>query len=181
MSTPAVVKAKRFLVNRIVDQAKRENVALSDIEIRMLGFARVSATPRELEAAAAFERDYSNEQYEAKIGKLIRNVYKLDKEAGKAGIWEQSLDAVADEDVYLALILKKLGIREPAQTPWYMPDRRSMRELVPTIVLVVIGIVVIFTPLGTMLIPNPILRTVVGLCFWIAPLMVRKLMQESVE
>ncbi len=181
MNTPAVVKAKRFLSNRIVDQAKRENVALSEIEISMLGFAELSATPKEREAAAIFERDYDDEQYETKIGALIQNVRKFDKESGKAAIWEQSLAALADEDMYLLVILQKAGIQDPKPTPWFLPDWKVLRAFMPTIILVAAGILVAFTPLGTKLVPNPILRLVVALCFWIAPLMVHKLMQESVE
>ena len=58
MSTPAVVKAKRFLVNRIIDQAKRANVPLSEAETHMLGFSPVSASQAEREAWSVFERDF---------------------------------------------------------------------------------------------------------------------------
>ena len=117
MSTSAVVKAKRFLVNRIVDQAKREDVPLTEVEIAMLGFVEASASQRELEARAVFKRDYDDEEYEAKITKLLRAVYELDKKVGRDEIWDQSLNAVADDDqdVYLAVILKKAGLREPSR------------------------------------------------------------------
>jgi hypothetical protein len=182
MSTSAVVKAKRFLVNRIVDQAKREDVPLTDVEIAMLGFAEASATQKELEARAVFKRDYDDEKYEAKITKLLRDVYEMDKKMGRDEIWEQSLDAVADDDpdVYLAVILKKAGLREPPQ-PWYLPEWRTLRELGPTIALVLAGIIVVFTPFGVNLVPNPILRVVVALCFWVAPLLISKLTDRQAE
>jgi hypothetical protein len=182
MSTSAVVKAKRFLVNRIVDQAKREDVPLTDVEIAMLGFAEASATQKELEARSVFKRDYDDEKYEAKITKLLRDVYELDKKVGRDEIWEQSLDAVADDDqdVYLAVILKKAGLREPPQ-PWYLPEWRTLRELGPTIALVLAGIIVVFTPFGVNLVPNPILRVVVALCFWVAPLLISKLTDRQAE
>lgn len=178
MSTPAVVKAKRFLVNRIVDQAKREDVVLSEVEITMLGFRKASATDKELEAATVFERDYDEEQYQTKIGKLIRNVYKIDKESGREEVWEQSLDSVAAEDMYLSAIIKKSGMRE-APAPWYVPDSHTMRELIPTFVMVGAGIVVIFTPLGTTLVPNPILRMVVAVCCWLTPWLISKLSDKQ--
>jgi hypothetical protein len=181
MSTSAQVKAKRFLINRIVDQAKREDVPLTDVEIAMLAFAEASATQKEIEARAVFKRDYDNEKYEAKITKLLRDVYELDKKMDRAEIWEQSLDALSDEDVYLALIVKKAGLREAPPPPRYLPDRRTVQELIPTIALVVAGLIVVFTPLGVNLVPNPILRVVVALCFWVAPLLINKLTDKQID
>jgi hypothetical protein len=182
MSTSAVVKAKRFLINRIVDQAKRMEVPLTEVEIAMLGFAEVSASQKDLEARAVFKRDFDDKRFEAKITKLVRDVYELDKKVGRDEIWEQSLTTVADddEDMYLALILKKTGLREPPQ-PWYLPEWRTVRELAPTIALVLAGIVVVFTPFGVNLVPNPILRVVVALCFWVAPLLINKLTDKQAE
>ncbi len=180
MSTSAVVKAKRFLVNRIVDQAKRVDVALTEVEIAMLGFAKASASQKDMEAAATFNRDYDHDKFEAKITKLVRDVYELDRKMGRDEIWEQSLNTVADEDMYLAMIVKKAGLHEPPQ-PWYLPDWRTVRDLFPTIALVVAGIVVVFTPFGENLVPNPILRVVVALCFWVAPLLINKLTDKQAE
>jgi hypothetical protein len=182
MSTSAVVKAKRFLVNRIVDQAKRVDVALTEVEIAMLGFAKASASEKEMEAATLFNREYDHDKFEAKITKLVRDVYELDRKMGRDEIWEQSLNTVADddEDMYLAVILKKAGLRQPVQ-PWYLPDWRTVRDLLPTIALVVAGIVVVFTPFGENLVPNPILRVVVALCFWVAPVLINKLTDKQAE
>ena len=174
MSTPAVVKAKRFLINRIIDQAKRANLPLTEVESRMLGYSGASANPAELEASAVFQRDYDKEQYETKISRLFQDVYEMDKTLGREAIWEQSLDALADEDMYLAVIIRKIGIRkQPA--PWYLPDLRSLREYVPAILLVTAGIVVEFTPWGAKLVPDPISRLVVTLCFWVSPWLISKL------
>ncbi|HEY1897984.1 MAG TPA: hypothetical protein VGG62_17020, partial [Terracidiphilus sp.] len=74
MSTSAVVKAKRFLINRIVDQAKRADVPLTEVEIAMLGFAEASASQKDLEARTVFKRDYDDEKYESKITRLLRDV-----------------------------------------------------------------------------------------------------------
>jgi hypothetical protein len=148
----------------------------------MLGFAEVSASQKDLEARAVFKRDFDDKRFEAKITKLVRDVYELDKKVGRDEIWEQSLTTVADddEDMYLALILKKTGLREPPQ-PWYLPEWRTVRELAPTIALVLAGIVVVFTPFGVNLVPNPILRVVVALCFWVAPLLINKLTDKQAE
>lgn len=180
MSTPAVVKAKRFLVNRIIDQAKRENVALSEIETRMLGFSSASASPAERQAEAAFERGNDKEIFEARISRLFRDVYEIDKAAGRAEIWEQSLDALALEDMYLASIIRKTGLRQQP-VPWYLPSLGTLRKYLPAIVMIGAGIIVAFTPLGERLVPNPILRTFLVLCFWLTPWLLSKLAQAQGE
>jgi hypothetical protein len=178
MSTPAVVKAKRFLVNRIVDQAKRANLPLTEVEARMLGFSSASANPAELDAAATFDRDYDKEKFESKVSSLFQDVYLMDKSMGRTEVWEQSLDALADEDMYLAVIIRKTGMRKQP-VPWYLPELRSMRQFVPAIVMVAAGIVIEFTPLGARLIHDPISRFVVTLCFWLSPWLISKLGKAS--
>jgi hypothetical protein len=174
MSTSSVVKAKRFLINRIVDQAKRANVALSDVEAHMLGFSAVSASPAEQEAAAAFDRGYDKQKYEAKVSRLFQDVYEMDKSLGREEIWEQSLDALADEDIYLAEIIRKTGLRE-APVPWYLPDLSSLRQYLTAIIMVLVGILVAFTPIGTRLVPDPVLRIFLVLCCWLTPWIISKL------
>ena len=180
MSTPAVVKAKRFLVNRIVDQAKRENMALSEIETLMLGYSPATPSPAEREAATVFERGFDKTRYEVKISRLFRDVYELDKSLGRAEIWEQSLDALAQEDMYLAAIIRTTGLRQqPA--PWYLPSVSSLRQYLTAIVMVGAGILVAFTPFGERLVPNPILRAFLVLCFWLTPWLISKLARAHGE
>jgi hypothetical protein len=178
MSTPSVVKAKRFLINRIVDQAKRENVPLTEIETHMLGFSLVGTGPLEQEAAAAFERGYDKQQYETKVSQLFHNVYEMDKSLGREEIWEQSLDALAHEDIYLAEIIRKTGLRQEP-VPWYLPDLRSLRQYLTAIIMVLAGIVVAFTPIGERLVPDPVLRIFVVLCFWLTPWIISKISQSQ--
>src|SRR5215469_414766 len=134
MSTSSVVKARRFLINRIIDQAKRSKVPLSEVETQMLGFSPVSASPAEREASAAFERSHDKEKYEGKISQLFHDVYEMDKSLGRAEIWEQSLDALAQEDIYLAEIIRKSGLRQ-APVPWYLPDLSSFRQYLTAIIM----------------------------------------------
>lgn len=180
MSTPAVVKAKRFLVNRIVDQAKRENVPLTEVEAHMLGFSATTASPVERQAAAVFDRDYEKEKYESKISRLFREVYEMDKSLGRAEIWEQSLDALAHEDMYLAAIIRKTGLRQEP-VPWYLPNLSSLRQYLTAIIMVAAGILVAFTPFGERLVPNPILRIFLVLCCWLTPWLISKLARAHGE
>jgi hypothetical protein len=141
------------------------NVALTEVEIAMLGVAKASASEKEMEAATLYNREYDHDKFEAKITKLVRDVYELDRKMGRDEIWEQSLNTVADddEDMYLAVILKKAGLRQPVQ-PWYLPDWRTVQDLLPTMPgrgWNCCGL----PPFGKISFPNPILRVVVALCF----------------
>jgi len=180
MSTPAVVKAKRFLVNRIIDQAKRANVPLSEAETHMLGFSPVSASQAEREAWSVFQRDFDSGKYEAKISRLFEDVYRVDKSLGRAEIWEQSLDALAHEDMYLADIIRETGLRQ-RPVPWYLPKLSSLRQYLTAIVMVAAGIVVAFTPLGERLLPDPVLRAFLVLCCWLTPWLIRKISRAPGE
>ena len=57
----------------------------------------------------------------------------------------------------------------------------TIREHLGAIALVAAGIIVIFTPLGETLVPNPILRAVFGLCCWVAPFVVNKLTDKQAD
>ena len=101
----------------------------------MLGIAKMYASQKELEAATLFAREYDDAKYEAKIAKLVRDVRELDEKAGRKAIWEQSLDSLADDDLYLAEILRKTGISESPK-PWYLPQWQTIREHLAAIALV---------------------------------------------
>ena len=180
MSTPSVVKAKRFLINRIVDQTKRDNSPLNEVETSMLGFSPASPSAAEHEAAAAFERGSDKGKFEARISRLFQQVYELDKSLGRAEVWEQSLDALANEDMYLAEIIRKTGLRQ-APVPWYLPKLSSLRQYLTAMIMVAAGVLVAFTPLGERLAPNPILRTFLVLCCWLTPWILSKLGKATGE
>lgn len=180
MSTPAVVKAKRFLINRIVDQAKRENTALSEAETLMLSYSPATASPAEQQAASHFQRANDKDKYESKISRLFHDVYAMDKSLGRAEIWDQSLDALAQEDIYLATIIRKTGLRQQP-VPWYLPKLSSLRQYLTAIVLVGAGLLVALTPFGERLLPNPILRAFLVLCCWLTPWLISKLAQAHGE
>ena len=52
MGLTAANRAKRFLIDRIVEQAEQDKVLLADLEVRMLGFAEESASVEDKEMAA---------------------------------------------------------------------------------------------------------------------------------
>ena len=104
----------------------------------------------------------------------------MDKSLGRAEIWEQSLDALAHEDMYLADIIRKTGLRQQP-VPWYLPKLSSLRQYLTAIVMVAAGIVVAFTPLGERLVPDPVLRAFLVLCCWLTPWLISKIARAPGE
>ena len=74
-------QAKEFLIPRIVAEAPRQNVALSEIERTMLHFSESGWTLPDLTSVyEEFDRQYAQDEYEQKIAGLIR---KADQHARK--------------------------------------------------------------------------------------------------
>lgn len=65
-------EAKEFLISRLVAEAQRENVSLSEIERKMLYFSETAWTlPDIMEVNNEFDREYDQAEYENKISRLI--------------------------------------------------------------------------------------------------------------
>ncbi len=167
-ATSAVAKAKEFLVDRIVDQARCENVSLTDAEIRMLGFSESTAGAAPMDASGISESDFDEQAYETKIALLLNHVYDRDVESGLKADWDRHLDEIADEDLYLLVMLEKAGIMKTT-TSFLLPDWRMAWSLVPTLIFIALGIVVAFTPLGARLVPSIFLRLGILVLLWSAP------------
>lgn len=177
---PAVAKAKEFLVGRIVDQARCENVSLSEVEIQMLGFSESAASPVGTDTPSTFERDHDDEAYETKIALLLSHVYDRDVEGGLKADWDRHLDEIADEDLYLLVMLEKAGIMKTT-TSFLVPDWRMAWGLVPTLIFIVLGIVVAFTPWGARLVPSIFLRLGILVVLWSAPFLMSWFRRRSVR
>jgi hypothetical protein len=171
MSSAAVAKAKDFIVDRIANQAARENVTLTDVEIQILGFTEPTAGTGNKEIAAVFGQDFDDETYESKIARLLKNVYERDLEGGLKPDWDRHLDEIAHEDMYLLVMLEKAGIVKTT-TSLLLPDWRMAWGLVPTLIFVALGIVVAFTPFGSRLVPNVFFRLGILVVLWSAPFLI---------
>jgi hypothetical protein len=104
-------QAKEHLIGRIVAEARRERVPLSEIERKMLYFTESGWTlPGILEVNAEFERDYDNEEYEQKIAGLVHEIEKQNKAAGgdEQSRWDDAVVKLSEGDHYL-LVLIGLG------------------------------------------------------------------------
>ena len=174
MSSASVARAKKFLIDRTLAQAERDNVPMSPVEAKMLGFAEDSASASDMETGEEFERDYNDEEYEAKIAELLRRAYKRDEEGGEEAAWDEALTDLAEEDAYLLVMLRRAGIA--ASSPFsFLLDWRFVLGLLPACIAVAAGIVLAFTPFGARLVPNESLRLMLLLLLLAAPFLIGRL------
>ncbi|HWE87154.1 MAG TPA: hypothetical protein VG267_19565 [Terracidiphilus sp.] len=173
MST-SIADAKQFLVSRVCAEAEREGAPLSEIEKDMLIFSEAGATKDEVEGADTFERDVDDKEYESRIARLARAVYDRDEAAGRKAEWDEALDELASEDMYLFVMLEQAGIVKTT-SHLMLPDWRLLLVFAPGLVCVVLAVVIAFTPLGTRMIPNDVLRLAVAALFLLAPMALSKL------
>ncbi|HWF37778.1 MAG TPA: hypothetical protein VG322_04620 [Candidatus Acidoferrales bacterium] len=102
-------EAKEFLVSRIVAEAERENVPLSEIERKMLYFSETGWTlPDMTKVNDEFDREYGQSKYEMKITHLIRGgtkrLRKQNPEEFK--LWISAARKLKKEDHYISVMLE---------------------------------------------------------------------------
>jgi hypothetical protein len=79
--------AKEFLVSKIVAEALREGVPLSEVERKMLYFSETAwSLPDIVEVNEAFDSEYARAEYEEKIANLIREMYANARSNGARGV-----------------------------------------------------------------------------------------------
>jgi hypothetical protein len=113
-------QAKEFLIPRIVAEAPRQNVSLSEIERKMLYFSESGWTlPDQTSVYEEFDRQYEQDEYKPKIAGLIR---KADKHARKESrdeyeAWWAAVRFLKREEHYISGMIGLAGIR-PAGDQW---------------------------------------------------------------
>lgn len=101
-------EAKQFLISKLVLEAKRDAVPLSEVEESMLYFsATEDNSARVLEANEVFDREYDREAYETKILTLSRRFQSRARQAEKPDLraWKQAVRVLRREDHYLAVLI----------------------------------------------------------------------------
>ncbi len=112
----AARRAKEFLIAKVIEEAGRENVPLSDVERKMLYFSETDESlPDIYDVNAQFDRKYVQREYEAKIAGLIRKAYKSDSEGSADGArrWEDAIRALRKEDHYILVMVDQAHLRPP--------------------------------------------------------------------
>jgi hypothetical protein len=102
--------AKQFLISKVIEEAKVEQVNLSEVEKKMLHFTEVHPSlPDIYEVNAEFERDYDSDEYEAKIAALLRNARDRDRQSSpsREQDWKDALDALKHEDHYILVMVSQ--------------------------------------------------------------------------
>lgn len=100
--------AKEFLVDRIVEEAAKEGIDLSETERRMLYFTESGWMPFDFaEVNNAFEASYDTSTYETKISNLVRNlIARMRREnPSQLELWVQARRKLSQEDHYLLVLI----------------------------------------------------------------------------
>jgi hypothetical protein len=153
-------KAKQFIVDRILDQARLDGVSLSDVEVQMLGFVAQTTNAEDLKGEERFRLEVDEDRYEKNIAELIRRAYQRDKDGDALQIWEQPLDSLAEKDIYLNVMIQRAGISGTSGIA-NLFDWRLLIGLAPALIFVAFGFFIAFSPIGGRLIPNDLLRLLV--------------------
>jgi hypothetical protein len=106
-------EAKEFLVARIVAEAQREEVPLSEVERKMLYFSETGWTlPDIAEVSDKFDRESDRDEYEKKITQLIRNARKRARKDDRPEFddWSAAVRRLSKEDHYLLVMIEKAGV-----------------------------------------------------------------------
>ena len=109
-------EAKDFLVQQTAEQAALEHVPFSNLERRMMSFTESGDCPEDpLTLNDAFEAEHDSDEYEVKIGKLMRHAYwRLKKEnPGMARDWKQAIRQLSEEDHYILVLWEEGAVERP--------------------------------------------------------------------
>jgi hypothetical protein len=105
-------EAKEFLISRIVTEAQRENVSLSEVERKMLYFTESGWNLPDMAAVSKhFDSEYHQNEYEQKIARLIRNAAKHDRKESRDeyDTWWAAIRFLRREDHYISVMIGIAG------------------------------------------------------------------------
>ena len=107
-------QAKEFLIFEITAEAQRENVALSDVERKMLYFTETGWTlPDITKVNEDFDREYNQDEYEKKIAKLIKEADRRIRKSASVDYekWWAAIRFLQQEDHYVSVMIALAGLR----------------------------------------------------------------------
>src|ERR1700730_170517 len=106
--------AKGFLIARIVEEAKRENIPLSEVERKMLYFSETHWTlPDIASVSEQFDHDYNQDEYEEKITRLIKQaaIHDYQQSAEQYDLWWDAIRLLKKENHYILVMIDRAGLR----------------------------------------------------------------------
>lgn len=104
--------AKEFLIGKIVEQAQRGGIALTDVERKMLYFSEAGWTLPDISVVnTVFDRDYNQSAYESKIASIVREIQasNVAERREDADAWAEALRMLRKEDHYLLVMIDQAG------------------------------------------------------------------------
>jgi hypothetical protein len=107
-------EAKEFLITKIVEEAQRQNVPLSEVERKMLYFTESGWTlPDIMQVSEAFDREYDQANYEKKIAKLVTKADRSIRKGPRDDYdnWWAAIRFLQREDHYIAVMIRLAGLR----------------------------------------------------------------------
>jgi hypothetical protein len=107
-------EAKEFLIFQIVEEAQRQNMALSEVERKMLYFTESGWTlPDIMKVNEDFDRECDQNEYERKIAELVRKADKrISNDSGDDyDRWWAAIRFLEREDHYILVMIRPAGIR----------------------------------------------------------------------
>ena len=106
MQFGTVREAKEYLIRRILAQADRDGVPLSEVERNMLYFSETGWTlPNMMAISRKFDETYSQDEYEKKIGGIIRQVCDQPDIDRNDDRWKEAVQRLREEDHYLLVLI----------------------------------------------------------------------------
>jgi hypothetical protein len=111
--------AKRFIVDKVVGQARIDGVNLSDVERYNLSWSESDPDFEvDYEKAEALEDEISSDKYEAKVASLIRNAFERDiaEDSNAKSLYREAYEKMNEDDHYILIMMKsaigsKLGLK----------------------------------------------------------------------
>jgi len=110
--------AKEYLIHRILAQADRDGVSLSDIERKMLYFSETCWTlPDMMAVNQAFDEKYDQDEYENKIGQIVQRL-REQPDYDRDGAWDEAVRRLRKEDHYLLVLIDGAGSGSANLSRW---------------------------------------------------------------
>jgi hypothetical protein len=105
--------AKDFLAGKIVEEAARVGVPLTEVERKMLYFSETGWTlPDMREVSSAFDRGYDQGEYEQKISGLATSLQaRLDGEQAKEA-WARAIEKLSQGDHYMLVLINPVNTKQ---------------------------------------------------------------------
>jgi uncharacterized membrane protein len=112
-------EAKEYLIRRILAQADRDEIALSEVERNMLYFSETDWTlPNMTAISHEFDQTYNQDEYERKIGRIISRISEQLGNNCDDDRWKEAVQRLREEDHYLLVLIDDASSRSAKFSRW---------------------------------------------------------------